>query len=233
MRRGTGVVNVKSPKQKRNKSATKVLTKEMELEILLFRTERSWAYAMALRKEAITEPRKVYHERKRWRKACEDSCKLVGQLESIDAKQEFIEEAKAYAHWIKANELFSRLDWTGAFYEFNKCLKGLSTFTNRSGPESAFISSRKLEADSLARYCRHMSIEDINDAQLPDLNVEERQVSVSSGSLVRIRDLDWSVPESDHQFVQAAIQSPNKIGEIRTCPETVSFYCFAHFIDWD
>lgn len=37
--------------------------------ILVFKAERSWAYGMQLRREAMTEARKVFHSRNRFKKA--------------------------------------------------------------------------------------------------------------------------------------------------------------------
>jgi hypothetical protein len=56
--------------------------------ILLFRTERLAASALAVRRESIEEPRKMYHERRLWKKAHAASIILANRIRNDCKKTE-------------------------------------------------------------------------------------------------------------------------------------------------
>lgn len=74
----------------------KVLSKEKQLLILLFRVERLWSYAMGLRKESLAEARKVFHERRCWKRAAFNAVKLTKMLEANNYHSESVKEAKVF-----------------------------------------------------------------------------------------------------------------------------------------
>jgi signal recognition particle subunit SRP68 len=86
------------------------------LQIPLMSTERAWAYAMQLKFEMNTEPRKKYHMVNRLRKAAKEAEKLDALVaeagERCDARTKL--ETKAYAAWIKGTLLFELQQWKEA-----------------------------------------------------------------------------------------------------------------------
>lgn len=69
--------------------------------VVLMEAERAWSYAMQLKQEANTEPRKRFHLLARLRKAAKHSEKLEKLCESprVDAKTKL--EAQVPLHYIK------------------------------------------------------------------------------------------------------------------------------------
>ena len=77
------------------------LKEEKHLMIPLMTAERAWAYAMQLKFEMNTEPRKKYHMINRLRKAQKESGKLkelVMSAEQCNARAKL--ESQAYHAWI-------------------------------------------------------------------------------------------------------------------------------------
>ena len=71
------------------------------LHVPLMMAERAWAFAMALRQEANTEPRKRFHLVNKLRKACTYALQLqelCNVTEVCDARTKL--EAEAYAAWL-------------------------------------------------------------------------------------------------------------------------------------
>lgn len=84
------------------------------LYLLLVDAERSWSYAMQLKAEANSEPRKKYHMWRKLRKAVTHSEKLAAICNSdkCDARTKL--ETQAYNSWMKAQYAFEREQWKEA-----------------------------------------------------------------------------------------------------------------------
>lgn len=82
--------------------------------------ERAWGYAMQLRQEANTEPRKKFHLIQRLRKACVYALKLQELCESdvCDARTKL--EAQAYVAWIHGSLHFELQLWKPAMENLKK-----------------------------------------------------------------------------------------------------------------
>lgn len=95
-RTNTGEVRRRKVKwgKKAKYTAPTGLPLDKQMLVALFAVERSWAYAMELRKEAMTESRKVYQCRKKWKRACIDAQNLVKLLKENSFDEESILEAK-------------------------------------------------------------------------------------------------------------------------------------------
>ncbi|KAF3852318.1 hypothetical protein F7725_005673 [Dissostichus mawsoni] len=83
--------------------------------------ERAWSYAMQLKQEANTEPRKRFHLMARLRKAAKHSERLEKLCESprVDAKTKL--EAQAYTAYLTGMVEFELQEWKLAMEAFNKC----------------------------------------------------------------------------------------------------------------
>ncbi len=88
------------------------------LQIPLMTAERAWAYAMQLKFEMNTEPRKKFHMVSRLKKASKEAqrlCALVADEERCDARTKL--ETRAYAAWMTGTMLFELQRWTEAAAE--------------------------------------------------------------------------------------------------------------------
>lgn len=97
-----------------------MLKDERYLFIPLMTAERAWSYAMQLRQEANTEPRKKFHLIQRLRKACTYALKLQELCESdvCDARTKL--EAQAYVAWIHGSLQFELQLWKPAMENLKK-----------------------------------------------------------------------------------------------------------------
>ncbi|PNF17286.1 Signal recognition particle subunit SRP68 [Cryptotermes secundus] len=97
-----------------------MLKDERYLYIPLMMAERAWSYAMQLRQEANTEPRKKFHLISRLRKATTYSLQLQTLCESnkCDARTKL--EAQAYVAWIHGSLHFELQLWKPAMENLKK-----------------------------------------------------------------------------------------------------------------
>ena len=89
------------------------------LQIPLMTVERAWAYAMQLKFEMNTEPRKRFHMVNRLRKAAKEAERLDELVQSsgerCDARSKL--ETTAYAAWIRGTLMFELHQWKEAAAE--------------------------------------------------------------------------------------------------------------------
>ncbi len=76
MRKATKLVQGEKKRFTKKEVTSETLKEEKHLEIPLMTVERAWSYAMQLKFEMNTEPRKRYHMVNRLRKAQKESEKL-------------------------------------------------------------------------------------------------------------------------------------------------------------
>ncbi|RZC27682.1 hypothetical protein BDFB_003840 [Asbolus verrucosus] len=93
---------------------------ERYLEIPLMLAERCWAYAMQLRQESNTEPRKKFHLIQKLRKACVYALQLeeLCQQERCDPRTKL--ESQAYVAWIQGTLQFELQIWIKATENLKK-----------------------------------------------------------------------------------------------------------------
>uniref|UniRef100_A0A3Q3KRE2 Signal recognition particle subunit SRP68 n=1 Tax=Monopterus albus TaxID=43700 RepID=A0A3Q3KRE2_MONAL len=103
------------------KKVTVEILSDSYLLLVLMEAERAWSYAMQLKQEANTEPRKRFHLMARLRKAAKHSEKLAKLCEShrVDAKTKL--EAQAYTAYLSGMVEFELQEWKRAMEAFNKC----------------------------------------------------------------------------------------------------------------
>uniref|UniRef100_A0A3P9JJT5 Signal recognition particle subunit SRP68 n=1 Tax=Oryzias latipes TaxID=8090 RepID=A0A3P9JJT5_ORYLA len=124
--------------------------------LVLMEAERAWSYAMQLKQEANTEPRKRFHLLARLRKAAKHSERLEKLCEShrVDAKTKL--EAQAYTAYLTGMVEFELQEWKRAMEAFNKCKtiyeKLASAFTEEM---AALYRQRVDEISPNIRYCAY------------------------------------------------------------------------------
>ncbi|CAL8289195.1 unnamed protein product [Arctogadus glacialis] len=145
----------------RHKYTGKKITEEMlsdsrYLLLVLMEAERSWSYAMQLKQEANTEPRKRFHLMSRLRKAAKHGQKLEKLCESpsIDAKTKL--EAQAYTAYLTGMVEFELQEWKPAMEAFNKCKTIYEKLASAFTEELAVLYHQRVEEISPnIRYCAY------------------------------------------------------------------------------
>uniref|UniRef100_A0A674PGI3 Signal recognition particle subunit SRP68 n=1 Tax=Takifugu rubripes TaxID=31033 RepID=A0A674PGI3_TAKRU len=124
--------------------------------MVLMEAERAWSYAMQLKQEANTEPRKRFHLLSRLRKAAKHSEKLEKLCESprVDAKTKL--EAQAYTAYLTGMVEFELQEWKRAMEAFNKCKTIYEKLASAFTEEVAVLYRQRVEEISPnIRYCAY------------------------------------------------------------------------------
>ena len=119
--------------------------------------ERAWAYAMQLKFELNTEPRKKYHMINRLKKAAKYAGKLeVLCMESnvVDARTKL--EARAYVAWLAGSLAFETQAWTKALGSLNQAKTIYEQLSSTLSEEEAAIYKARIdEIIPSLRYCAY------------------------------------------------------------------------------
>lgn len=129
---------------------------EKYLHIPLMMAERAWAYAMQLRVEANSEPRKKFHLISKIRKACVYSMQLLALVESdvCDARTKL--EAEAYNAWIKGSYHFEVNQWKESAENLKKAQVVYESLMQTLPEEEQIIYRVKVEElNPSLRYCAY------------------------------------------------------------------------------
>ncbi|XP_037545915.1 signal recognition particle subunit SRP68 [Nematolebias whitei] len=145
----------------RHKFVGKKITVEMisdsrYLLLVLMEAERAWSYAMQLKQEANTEPRKRFHLLARLRKAAKHSEKLEKLCESprVDAKTKL--EAQAYTAYLTGMVDFELQKWKLAMEAFNKCKTIYEKLASAFTEDLAVLYRQRVdEISPNIRYCAY------------------------------------------------------------------------------
>ncbi|PVD38591.1 hypothetical protein C0Q70_01207 [Pomacea canaliculata] len=138
------------------KVTPEILTDPRFIQLPLFCAERCWAYAMQLKAEANTEPRKKFHMTARLRKAVHYAEELVALCQSpkCDARTKL--ECEAYSTWISGSLRFELENWEQAMELFTKAKtiyqKLASAFTEE---QQVVYQQRVDEIAPNLRYCAY------------------------------------------------------------------------------
>ncbi|KAL7989427.1 hypothetical protein Chor_012093 [Crotalus horridus] len=145
----------------RHKFTGKKITEELlsdnrYLLLILMDAERAWSYAMQLKQEANTEPRKRFHLLSRLRKAVKYAEELEHLCESsrVDAKTKL--EAQAYTAYLTGMLRFEHQEWKAAMEAFNKCKTIYEKLASAFTEEQAILYNQRVEEISPnIRYCAY------------------------------------------------------------------------------
>ncbi|XP_055760563.1 signal recognition particle subunit SRP68-like [Salvelinus fontinalis] len=124
--------------------------------LVLMEAERAWSYAMQLKQEANTEPRKRFHLLSRLRKAAKHGERLEKLCESprVDAKTKL--EAQAYTSYLSGMVRFELQEWKAATEAFNKCKTIYEKLASAFTEELAVLYHQRVEEISPnIRYCAY------------------------------------------------------------------------------
>uniref|UniRef100_A0A3P8RTF7 Signal recognition particle subunit SRP68 n=1 Tax=Amphiprion percula TaxID=161767 RepID=A0A3P8RTF7_AMPPE len=138
------------------KVTVEMLSDNRYLLLVLMEAERAWSYAMQLKQEANTEPRKRFHLLARLRKAAKHSEKLEKLCESprVDAKTKL--EAQAYTAYLTGMVDFELQEWKLAMEAFNKCKTIYEKLASAFTEELAVLYRQRVdEISPNIRYCAY------------------------------------------------------------------------------
>nr|CAG4643892.1 EOG090X04NF [Lepidurus arcticus] len=156
LRKALHVMQGDKKSYKKKEVTVEMIKDERHLHIPLFQAERSWSYAMQLKQESNTEPRKKFHLISRLKKAVKHVTLLetLCQSDICDARTKL--EAQAYAAWMRGNLAFELHDWPGASEELHKAQTIYEKLSNALNEDDRGPYKQKLDelAPSL-RYCAY------------------------------------------------------------------------------
>uniref|UniRef100_A0A8C4HYS5 Signal recognition particle subunit SRP68 n=1 Tax=Dicentrarchus labrax TaxID=13489 RepID=A0A8C4HYS5_DICLA len=138
------------------KITVEIVSDSRYLLLVLMEAERAWSYAMQLKQEANTEPRKRFHLMARLRKAAKHSEKLEKLCESprVDAKTKL--EAQAYTAYLTGMVEFELQEWKRAMEAFNKCKTIYEKLASAFTEELAVLYRQRVdEISPNIRYCAY------------------------------------------------------------------------------
>uniref|UniRef100_A0AAY4A8P8 Signal recognition particle subunit SRP68 n=1 Tax=Denticeps clupeoides TaxID=299321 RepID=A0AAY4A8P8_9TELE len=138
------------------KVTVEILSDSRYLLLVVMEAERAWSYAMQLKQEANTEPRKRFHLMSRLRKAGKHGEHLERLCEShrVDAKTTL--EAQAYNAYLTGMVQFELQEWKAAMEAFNKCKTIYEKLANAFTEEQAVLYYQRVEEISPnIRYCAY------------------------------------------------------------------------------
>lgn len=164
------------------------------LHIPLMMAERAWSYAMQLKQEANTEPRKRFHLLSRIRKASKIASNLELLCESTKCDARTKLESQAYAAWIKGSLYFELQEWQSAMECFRisqTIYEKLSEALNED--ERSLYMQRVEELIPNIRYCAY----NIGDESAINDLMQMRLAGNSSGEdLLAAADLDHLIAQT-------------------------------------
>lgn len=141
---------------KKKEITEEMIKDEKYLHIPLMMAERAWGYAMQLRQEANTEPRKKFHLISRLRKAASYSLQLQKLCESpkYDARTKL--EAQAYVAWIHGSLHFELQLWKPAMENLKKAQMVYEKLSSALSEEDQVVYKQRVEELSPSlRYCAY------------------------------------------------------------------------------
>lgn len=129
---------------------------DKSITIPLMLTERAWSYAMQLRLEANTEPRKKFHLISRLRKATKYALLLQQLCENPKFDSRTKLEAEGYVAWIHGTLHFELQLWSSAIEYFKKAqmiYEKLATAVNEE--DASMYRQKSEEITPSLRYCAY------------------------------------------------------------------------------
>lgn len=218
------------------KITPEIVTDARFLMLSVFEIERCWAYAMFLKSEAATDPRKRYHMISRLRKAASQArylAELVQQVPACDAQANL--ELKAYIQWICGVLCFELRDWmkakelleasqniySGLAVTVDDELKGTySARANELLPQIRYCAynSGDKSAESDLRQLRSVAVEGSDVLAEDQLDELLRQVQATQA--VSVTDVSWlgvTIPVKLEKARMAVLAVQEAATELEKC----------------
>ncbi|XP_018336988.1 PREDICTED: signal recognition particle subunit SRP68 [Trachymyrmex septentrionalis] len=141
--------------KRRDVTATMV-SEDKFLQVPLMMAERAWSYAMQLRQESNTEPRKKFHLISRLKKAAAYSLQLQDLIENINCDARTKLEAQAYVAWMNGSLQFELQLWKQAMENLKKAQVVYGNLASALPElEQVIYKARVEELAPSLRYCAY------------------------------------------------------------------------------
>eukprot|EP00095_Tigriopus_kingsejongensis_P001968 maker-scaffold886_size84816-snap-gene-0.28 protein:Tk01968 transcript:maker-scaffold886_size84816-snap-gene-0.28-mRNA-1 annotation:"signal recognition particle 68 kda protein" len=200
VRKALKLVQGEKRKYTRKEVTLDVLKDPKVLQIPLMTVERAWSYAMQLKFEMNSEPRKKYHMINRLRKAEQESAKLqslVMDAEKCDARAKL--EVQAYHAWIQGTYFFERQDWRRAMEVLTLARAIYEKLSlTLSEDEAELYKQRMAEIVPSLRFCAYNSGDEIAKQDLIKMrggahggNVEELINQAREEQAATLQEVNW------------------------------------------
>ncbi|CAH0564212.1 unnamed protein product [Brassicogethes aeneus] len=184
---------------------------ERYLQIPLMLSERCWAYAMQLRQEANSEPRKKFHLVQKLRKACTYAMQLdeLCKQERCDARTQL--ESQAYIAWIKGSLQFELKMWLKATENLKKAQVIYEKLISALPEEDQiFYKQRCEEITPSLRYCAY----NIGDDKAVDL-LELRSQGVLENFEALVSQTKEKTAAILHEITWFGVKIPVRLERVR------------------
>lgn len=207
---------------------------ERFLYIPLILAERAWSYAMQLRQESNTEPRKKFHLTNKLRRACTYALQLqelCAASNRLDAKTKL--EVDGYVACMHGHLHFELGLWKSAAENFKKSqiiYENLIKVVQATSGDEELVELYKSKVEELTpslRYCAYNlsgnNVEgnaDHNSASIDELMEMRRAQGTGAGALV---DLDAFIPQMQEQAGSETLEWRDRKVQIRL-PEKVRLF---------
>ncbi|KAH0540819.1 signal recognition particle subunit SRP68 [Cotesia glomerata] len=141
---------------KRKDVTVAIVTDDKFLQVPLTMAERAWSYALQLRIESNTEPRKKFHLISRLRKAATYALQLQELIENVNCDARTKLEAQAYVAWMQGSLQFELQLWKEAMTNLKKAQVVYGELASALPESEQTIYKARVEelAPSL-RYCAY------------------------------------------------------------------------------
>ncbi|GBN20897.1 Signal recognition particle subunit SRP68 [Araneus ventricosus] len=155
--------------------------------------ERAWGYAMQLKQEANTEPRKRFHLVARLRKASKIANELETLCESTKCDARTKLEAQAYAAWIKGSLYFELQEWQKAMEFFRVSQTIYEKLSEALNEEEVILYKQRVEElVPNIRYCAY----NIGDESAINDLLKMRLSGKTAGEDLLANDLDHLIAQT-------------------------------------
>ncbi|XP_018050106.1 PREDICTED: signal recognition particle subunit SRP68 [Atta colombica] len=141
---------------KRRDITAAMISEDKFLQMPLMMAERAWSYAMQLRQESNTEPRKKFHLISRLKKAAVYSLQLQDLIENINCDARTKLEAQAYVAWMNGSLQFELQLWKQAMENLKKAQVVYGNLASALPElEQVIYKARVEELAPSLRYCAY------------------------------------------------------------------------------
>ncbi|XP_018371481.1 PREDICTED: signal recognition particle subunit SRP68 [Trachymyrmex cornetzi] len=141
---------------KRKDVTVAMVSEDKFLQVPLMMAERAWSYAMQLRQESNTEPRKKFHLISRLKKAAAYSLQLQDLIENINCDARTKLEAQAYVAWMNGSLQFELQLWKQAMENLKKAQVVYGNLASALPElEQVIYKARVEELAPSLRYCAY------------------------------------------------------------------------------
>ncbi|KAJ3039349.1 signal recognition particle subunit srp68, partial [Rhizophlyctis rosea] len=156
VRKTVGLTQGKKKYERKDVTA-EIAKTDRHLQVLLYETERSWAYAMELQKESSSEPRKKHHMIKRLKRAAQTATQLEGLCQDREAETRTQLDVQAYAALMAGYVLFEQQEWQNALDKFATARTIYEKLAGAGGSsEQKVLCQAAIDAiDPNIRYCAY------------------------------------------------------------------------------